>query len=82
MAWATTHDRTPDGTRTSEVRELTFSLVPVRRLYGHTPAKEFGPRALAAVRQKLIEARLCRNEVNRRIDRVRRVFKWAAAEEL
>lgn len=82
MAWATSHYRAPDGKPTSEVRELTLSLAPVKRLYGHTPAAEFGPRALAVVRQKMIDAKLCRNLVNRRIDRVRRVFKWAAAEEL
>lgn len=64
------------------MRELTFSLAPVKQLYGHTSAAEFGPRALAAVRQKMIESKLCRNLVNRRIDRVRRVFKWAAAKEL
>jgi len=82
MAWATTHYRTPDGDLTSEVSELTYSLAPLKRLYGHTPAGEFGPRALASVRQGMVRAKFCRNLVNRRIDRIRRAFKWAAAEEM
>ncbi len=76
------HYRLPDGTQTSEVREFRHSLRPVRELYGLTPAAEFGPRALAAVRQKMIDAGRCRTLVNKRIDRVKRAFKWAVAEEL
>jgi integrase len=74
--------RTPDGEPTNEVVEVRQSIRPVRELYGHTPAAEFGPKALAAVRQRMIDADLCRTLVNRRIDRVKRVFKWASAEEL
>ena len=45
MQWAATHYRTPDGEPTSEIGELKWSIKPVRELYGHTPATEFGPRA-------------------------------------
>lgn len=55
---------------------------PVRELYGELPAVQFGPLALRAVRQKMIDTGLCRGLVNRRTDRVKRVFKWAVAEEL
>src|SRR5262245_26453949 len=82
MRWAEIHYRTPDGKPTSEVRELLLSIAPLKRLYGHTLAREFGPRALAAVRQQMIDAKLCRTLINRRVDRVKRVFKWAASEEL
>ena len=82
MRWAATHYRTPDGEPTTEIGELKWSLRPVRELYGDTPAAEFGPRALAAVRQHMIGRNWCRSLVNRRIDRVKRVFKWAASEEL
>src|SRR5262249_13596628 len=34
------------------------------------------------VRQKMVDDGLCRTLVNHRINRVRRVFKWAASEEL
>jgi integrase len=54
----------------------------VRQLYGDTPAAAFGPVSLKATRQKFIEVGWCRSLVNRRVGRVRRVFKWAASEEL
>jgi integrase len=82
MQWAATHYRTPDGEPTNEIVELRQSARPVRELYGHTPAREFGPKALATVRQRLIDAGLCRTLINRRMDRVKRVFKWATSQEL
>jgi integrase len=82
MRWALTYYRTPDGRETSEVKSLRLSLAPVQELFGTAPAREFGPRALAAVRQRMIDTDLCRNLINKRVDRVKRVFKWAAAEEL
>jgi hypothetical protein len=51
-------------------------------LYGDTPAAGFGPLAIKAVRQRFIATGWGRKTVNARVDRVRRVFKWATAEEL
>jgi uncharacterized protein (TIGR02996 family) len=82
LRWADGYYRTPDGKPTHEIVELRLSVRPVRELYGHTLAREFGPKAMAAARQKMIDAGLCRTLINRRIDRVKRVFKWASAEEL
>lgn len=82
LRWAEGYYRTPDGKPTHEIVELRLSVRPVRELYGHTVAAEFGPKALAVVRQRMIDAGLCRTLINRRIDRVKRVFKWAASEEL
>jgi site-specific recombinase XerD len=64
------------------VTVLEYALKPVGELYAELPAVEFGPKALKAVRQKLIDADLCRSLINRRIDCVKRAFKWAASEEL
>ncbi len=72
----------PDGTPTSEVKYVRESVRVARRLYGHTPAREFGPLALKAVRQAMVDGGLARTTVNGRVNRVRRVFKWAASEEL
>lgn len=76
------HYRAPDGKPTSEVDELRRSLAPVQRLYGHTPAKDFGPRALATARDVMVKKGWCRTLVNHRINRVKRAFKWATSEEL
>lgn len=55
---------------------------PLKKLYGHTPAAEFGPLAMKAVRDAMVDADQCRTVVNARVNRIRRVFKWAVAEEL
>jgi len=71
-----------DGKPTKELGCMKAAIKPVRTLYGELPAKDFGPLALKAVRQSMVDAGLCRALVNRRTDKVKRVFKWAVAEEL
>ncbi len=44
-----------DGVQTSEVDVINAAMRPVKELYGHTLARNFGPVALAACRQKLLE---------------------------
>lgn len=57
-------------------------LALVRKLYGHTSARDFGPLALKACRDKMIEKGWSRSYVNGQVDRVRRMFKWAVGEQL
>ena len=61
---------------------LRDALRVVRKLYGHTPAREFGPLALKACRARMIRKGWARTYINSQVDRVRRVFRWAAEEEL
>ena len=82
LTHADNYYRRPDGTRTDEVREFRLSCRVVRELYAALPSSEFGPLALKAVRQRMIDAGLSRPLVNRRTNRVKHVFKWAASEEL
>jgi integrase len=76
------HYRRADGTLTHEVDEYRLISRYVRELYGTTPAADFGPLALKAVRQKFITVGWCRTLINQRVGRVRRIFKWAASEQL
>src|SRR5947207_3195119 len=64
------HYRHPDGTPTSELTEYRYSLKPLRELYGHSRANDFGPLALKAVRQRMVEAGWCRGLVNQRAGRM------------
>ena len=80
--YAQRHYRTADGNPTTELDPLRRSVVPLRKLYGHTPAHQFGPRSLAAVRQEMIATGWCRSVINHHINRIKRVFKWATSEEL
>src|SRR5262249_29672468 len=49
------HYRHPDGSPTGELTDYKYSLKPLREMYGHTAAKDFGPLSLKAVRQAMIE---------------------------
>ena len=80
--YAEQHYRSPDGTPTRELDNLADALRPLRRLYGHTPARAFGPLALRAVRDEMVRSGLCRTTVNARVNRARRLFKWAVGVEL
>lgn len=72
-----------DGRPPGEVANLNDATRPLRALYGHTLACDFGPKALKAVQHHMIhEERLCRNAINGRVNRMRRIFKWAVGEEL
>jgi integrase len=73
---------TKNGKPTSEVGCLRHALRPVRKLYGTTPAAEFGPRALKSVRQALVDAGRARKSLNKDVLRIKRVFRWAVEEEL
>jgi integrase len=67
---------------TSEQDNIRQALRFVRRLYGTTSAARFGPLALKAVRQSMIDANRCRALVNKDVGRVRGMFKWAVGNEL
>lgn len=72
-----------DGYYTSnEPANIRHALKPLRRLYGLEMATEFGPLKLKATRLEFIAAGHCRNEINERIRRIVRMFKWAVGEEL
>jgi integrase len=70
-----------NGEPTSQVEQIRHALRPLRILYGSTPAKDFGPLALKVVRQGFVEAGFCRNEINRKTQKIVRMFKWAVANE-
>jgi integrase len=71
-----------NGKSTSEPVNIRLALRPLRQLYGHTLAREFGPLRLKTVRQAMIDSDLCRSEINKRVRRVIRAFKWAVSEEM
>ena len=82
MQHAEKHYRRPNGTPTDQVTEFKNAAKPLHKIYGHTPAVQFGPKALKAVRQAYIDADNCRTLVNSRVGKIRRIFAWATEEEL
>jgi integrase len=76
------HYRHADGRPTGELDEYKYTLRQLRENYGPTPAANFGPLMLKSARRQMIAGGLCRNVVNQRVGRIKRMFKWAASEEL
>jgi integrase len=70
------------GKQTSEVSILKFTMRPLTELYGMTPASEFGPLSLKAVRARMVELGWSRSTINTSIGRIRRIFKHAIENEL
>jgi integrase len=79
---AETHYRHGDGTPTTELKNLRLALRPLNDLFGHSLAHQFGPLALKAVRQKMIDLGHCRTRINRDIGRIKMLLKWAVENEL
>jgi integrase len=70
-----------DGRKGTE-SNLRDALRILKELYGHTVAADFGPLALKACRAEMVKKGWARTYVNAQVDRVRRMFRWAAEEEM
>jgi integrase len=91
-SWVQGYYRRPDSTLTQEVTTTLYSLRPLNYLYGGTLAREFGPLSLKAVRDLMIhgyehpkygpQSDLSRGVINQRVKIIRRLFRWAVAEEI
>ncbi|MCE9566601.1 MAG: site-specific integrase [Planctomycetes bacterium] len=76
------HYRRKDKTLTNEVSQFKQTFRPLRELYGHIPASEFGPLALRVLRERMIDLGWARSLINQRVGRVKNVFKWAVSQQL
>lgn len=71
-----------DGQQTTEVRMIKDAVaIPVER-FGEMSAAHFGPKSLKVCCEGMIQKDWCRTHINRQMERIKRVFKWAASEEL
>ena len=71
-----------NGLPTKEQENLRYAMKPLAELYGPTAVREFGPSELKTVRQVMVDRDLCRNVVNARVNRIRRIFRWGVESEL
>src|SRR5262249_26264733 len=66
-----------------ELSNLQDALRPLRRLYGRSLARDFDSVALETIQQELVrEGNLARTTINARVNRIRRVFRWAVRKKL
>jgi integrase len=80
--WAEGYYRSENGESSLELENIRTALKPLRRLYEQTQAGAFGPLALRAIQEEMVKAGLSRGVVNARVNRVRRVFKWAVSFQM
>lgn len=70
-----------NGELTTEVGNIARALKLLREQYGHTGAEDFRPGTLKMIRDEMIRRGLARTSINKDINRIRQMFKWAVAEE-
>ncbi len=73
--------RDQGGAPSRELDNVRDALKPLRRLYGLTPAADFGALALRSVREEMVRSGLARSTVNARVHRIRRAFRWGVSRE-
>ena len=79
---------TKNGEPTDRQYHIRLALRPLSALYGNTLASRFGPRRLKHVREHIITEALengrslNRSYVNDHVGIIKRMFRWAVAEEL
>jgi integrase len=66
----------------SEQEKIKLAMRPLKHLYGHVAAAEFGPKKLKVVRERMIDAGLSRRTINMRVGCIKRMVKWAVENEL
>ena len=71
-----------NGRCTKVTPGIKCALRYLREWYGKTPAAEFGPLALKAIRDRMIEDALSRTYINDHLGRIKRMFKWGVGEQL
>ncbi len=74
-----------------EFRSFLAVMRLMKKFYGRMPAIEFGPKKLRLLREEMIrgDAEMnpprkpwARKYINQQVQRIRRIFKWAVAQEL
>jgi integrase len=71
-----------DGAPSDTVYGIRRAMTYLCETYGDTPAQNFGPLSLIALQQRMITEKKSRRYINDTVDRVRRIFKFAASREL
>jgi integrase len=70
------------GRPTTEVAGIRAALRPLVRKFGTQLAAGFGPLKLKAVRESMIAAGITRPTINKYVQRIGRLFRWAVENEL
>jgi integrase len=79
---AVSYYRDADGELTQEHVSIREATKYVRRMFAASPAAEFGPKRLKAVRAEMARKGIVRTNINRHVARIKGMFRWAVENEL
>ena len=82
LQYAKDYYRGPDGKITREPENIRYAVALLVEHCPTLPVEEFGPLKLKDLRQLMIKRGWCRGVVNQRTSIIKRMFKWAASEQL
>ena len=71
-----------NGKPTDEQASIKIALKHTRRLYGKQSVEDFGPLALEAIRNVMVERGNSRGYINKNVNRIRRMFNWGVGKQL
>ena len=71
-----------NGKVTNEVTAILSAIKFAGELYGREPVGDFGPLKLQSIQQAMIRAGWCRNNINKQVGRVVRMFSWGVSQEV
>lgn len=81
LSYAETH-YVKNGRQTDEVDCYKSLMRILKKAHGFTPLRDFGPNCLRAVREEMIELGWTRGYINRQVNRLRHMVKWAVGRDL
>ncbi len=70
------------GPESREPAQYSATVKPLLAMFGTEHARDFSPKKLKLLQSEMVRLDWCRNQVNRRTNRVRTIFRWAESEEL
>lgn len=82
VEYANGHYAKKENGESSEVGCIKDMCRVLSEQFGRIPAVEFGPKALKLVRAKMVELDWSRTYTNHQINRLKRLFRFAVAEEM
>ncbi len=82
MAHAEEYYRAKDGSPTRTADNIRYALQPLLEVHGRTRVRDFGPKALKAVRETMIKAGHSRTYINSMVGKIKQAFRWGVEDEL
>lgn len=82
IGWCETYYRRKDGSQTGEAWGCQNAVRILRKMYGTRPAAELQHADMLAVRDALVRSGIARVTVNRYMERIKRMWRWALDEGL